>query len=180
RSFCWAGKVYSKQVKRQGSQLSSRTADSGSGKQSRTETLLTFCLLHFDLLFNLPFNPFNQQFIQPEPRLITSDEAQMPTALGRDQRETPIGLEYGMTKDLEGNERVVLGLHDQRRDTNPLQELIGRLGRIIMLGAAETEGRRGDPVVDFVYRANPSKIGFGISARCQEPLAHASEEPAFV
>ena len=49
-----------------------------------------------------------------------------------------------------------------------------------MLCPAESEGGSGDLVVDFKDAANPAKIRLAVSAGCDEPLAHAAQEPALV
>src|SRR3979490_771228 len=61
-----------------------------------------------------------------------------------------IPREGGVVVDLKWNQGIVFGLHQQRRYPNAIQELIGRLSSVIIVGCTESEGRRGEFIVEFV------------------------------
>src|SRR6185295_10233739 len=48
------------------------------------------------------------------------------------------------------NHGIVFGLDQKGGDSNTLQELVGRLRAVIVIGAAEAENTRGIEVVEFV------------------------------
>src|ERR1700681_4015464 len=85
-----------------------------------------------------------------------------------------------MPENLERNEGVVLRLHYQRRYADSLQKLVRRLGFIVVLGAAKSEGRRRDLVVDLEDGANTLKVRFRVAPRRDQAVAHAAQESALV
>src|SRR6266850_5548661 len=104
----------------------------------------------------------------------------MSARLWRDQRQMGVRFEGRMPKDIEGEKRIVLRLDQKGRHANSIEELVRGLCRVIMLRAVKSKGRRGDLVVDYKEGAHAPKIGLGVAARGDQPLAHAAQEPALV
>ena len=55
------------------------------------------------------------------------------------RRKLRIGREGRVIVDGERDQRIVLGLHQQRRHADAIQELIGRLRGVVIVGGAEAE-----------------------------------------
>ena len=64
-----------------------------------------------------------------------------------------------MIVDRERNQRIVLGLHQQRGNADAVQKLIGRLRGVVIVGAAEAEGLGREPVVEIVDVSHQIQTG---------------------
>src|SRR5260221_14141891 len=129
---------------------------------------------------SLELYPPKYRSIHPEPRLVPRNKSKMSSRLWRDQRQMRVGFEGRMPKDIEGHERIVLRLDQKCWYENPIEELVRGLCRVIMLRAVKSKGRRSDLVVDYKEGAHAPKIGLGVAARGDQPLAHAAQEAALV
>ena len=75
-----------------------------------------------------------------KPRImVVDDELEMAAMLAGEQAQVGIGRKRRMIVDRERDEWIVLGLDEQRGDPDALQELIRRLGRVVIVGGAKAE-----------------------------------------
>ena len=86
------------------------------------------------------------------------------------RRRYGLDANAGCANDFKRNESVVLRLDQQRRHADPVQIILRRLRRVIMIGSFETERRRGDPVVDFVKRSRRLEFRRRIAPGREQPL----------
>ena len=79
----------------------------------------------------------------------------MAPLFSRDQLQVGIGAEGRVVVGFKRNERVVLCLNQQCGYSDAVEKLVCRLRTVIVLGVAEAERWRGDPVVKIVKRFQP-------------------------
>ncbi len=97
------------------------------------------------------------------------------------QAEVGIARERGMIVNLERDQGIVFGLHQQGRHANAVQKLIGGLGGVIIVGGAESEGRRREFVVklvdalDAVEMVECEQAGVGLRFEADALLQTAEE-----
>src|SRR5579872_7288639 len=92
--------------------------------------------------------------IQPEPGMPKRQESQMATMLHRQQTQIRIACESRLIEHFEGNQRIVLRLNQQRRHTDQIQKLPGRLRPIIIRRSAESEKLGCIHIVELKDRRN--------------------------
>src|SRR5216684_102378 len=95
-------------------------------------------------------HPLQEYLIQPKARRRFRYEADVTAMLDREQPQVRIPREGGVIVNLKRDQGVVFGLHQQRGYPNAIQELIGRLGGVIVVSGSESEGRRGKFIVELV------------------------------
>src|SRR5215467_11728275 len=83
-------------------------------------------------------------------------------------------------EDLKGDEGIVFRLHDESGHADSFQELVRRLSGVVMLSVAESEGGRGDFVVDREDGAQAAEVGGSVASGRDEARAHAAHEAALV
>jgi hypothetical protein len=88
--------------------------------------------------------------VEPEAGLGLRNEPDMAALLDGQQPEVGIPVEGRVLVNLEWDQRIVFGLHQQGRYLDSLQELVGRLGSVIIVGGSEAECRSREFVVEFI------------------------------
>src|ERR1022692_354132 len=83
--------------------------------------------------------PIHQQSIHPEAGPRAGEESQVASVLHCGQPQKRIAGEGRMIVDRERDHGIVLGLHQQCRNADAFEELIGRLGAVVVIGGAEAE-----------------------------------------
>src|ERR1700733_8881583 len=94
--------------------------------------------------------PVYENLIQPEAWLGLRDEAEVPAMFGDQQVKVGITGKGGVIEHGERDEGIILGLYDQSGHPDPVQELVGRLRGVVIVGAAEAKGVGREAVVKFV------------------------------
>src|SRR3989442_8645761 len=125
-------------------------------------------------------DPLHYRRIRPKTVRTAAEESQVSAALARNQLDRGIRAHRIALEDLERNEGIVLGLDEQRGGADGSQVTDRRLGPVIIGRVAETEGGRGDLVVDREDGAQPLEIAAGEPARGAHPLSHTPDEALFV
>ena|SRR5215469_6317633 len=86
----------------------------------------------------------------------------------------------GMIEYLERDKRVVPGLNTKRGYADRVEKIRGGLRRVVILGIAESERRRGDAVVDIEYRAATLEVLCPISFRADQAIPHTFDEAPLI
>src|SRR5216684_6312908 len=89
-------------------------------------------------------------------------------------------MERRMIENLERYEDIVLGLDQECWNANALEKELRGLGFIIVVGAAETERRTRDLVVEFIDRRSTLDLAGGETAGGDHSASHAFEKAPFV
>ena len=103
---------------------------------------------------DLRIDPLQHHSIQPEARLPARNKSEMAAMLRSEEPQTAVGQKGRPVVDGEGDERIVLRLHEQGGDTNPIEKVLRRLCRIVIRRGSESKQRRGVPVVEVVHRVH--------------------------
>src|ERR1051326_3327450 len=87
-----------------------------------------------------------------------AEESEVAAVLGGNQFDPGIRAHFIPFKDLERNERIVLGLNQQRGCPDGLQIIDRRLSPIVILRIAESKRGSRDLIVDCEDRVQPIEI----------------------
>src|SRR5580704_5779223 len=90
----------------------------------------------------------------------------------RQQLQVRIRPDGRVIVNRERDQRIVLGLHQQRGNADALQELIGRLRCVVVVSSAEAKRLGREPVVEIVDVSNQIQAGQVEYSR-REPLLGA-------
>src|SRR6185312_11432538 len=118
--------------------------------------------------------------------LAPREEAEVSAVIGGQYPEVWISPESGMiVVNLERYQWIVLGLHQQRGNSNPFQILPGGLALVIVLRRAKAEATRGEEVVEIPNGLRFRKVFQPEQPRRKSSLAadavfQATEKTVFV
>src|ERR1035438_3400680 len=87
--------------------------------------------------------PIHQQSIHPEAGPRAGEETEVASVLDRGQTQKRVAREGRMIVDRERDHGIILGLHQQCRNADAFEELIGRLGAVVVVGVSKAENTGG-------------------------------------
>src|SRR5258708_26766309 len=91
----------------------------------------------------------------------------MPAAFGSEEQHIRIGTDRRIAHRLEGNERVIFGVNDQRWNADPADEGPRAGFGLIVISVSKTKVRRDIAVVELLDAANATQDARIVTTRKQ-------------
>src|SRR4051812_320338 len=121
-----------------------------------------------------------RRVIQPETLAAPIEKAEVSPVFGRQQPDVRVEVDGRVVVGLERDVGVVFRLDQKRGHADAVEYVLAGLRLVVVIGAFETERRRGNLVVDLVESTGGLEIVPAVTPGRENALSHALEEAALV